>query len=43
MFIEFLQFKASYPDRTLKGEAIAGINQGLKEVLNDQSLPLFRK
>ncbi|MEL6786536.1 MAG: DUF2281 domain-containing protein [Cyanobacteria bacterium J06607_15] len=39
-FIEFLEFKANNPDETPTEEAIAGINQGLKEALNGQTLPL---
>lgn len=39
-FIEFLEFKASNPDETTTEEAIAGIQQGLKEALNGETLPL---
>ena len=39
-FIEFLEFKANDPDETSTEEAIAGINQGLKEALNDRTIPI---
>jgi len=38
--IEALDKKTNDPDETPTSEAIAGINQGLKEALNGQTLPL---
>ncbi len=38
--IETLEKKANNPDETPTEEAIAGIQQGLKEALNGATLPL---
>lgn len=39
-FVESLEKKANDPDETPTEEAIAGIQQGLKEALNGETLPL---